>query len=78
MVAIAENAGGELMQDSVSQTLAIEMLDGTWQAGDSLTLEDMQSRFGISRMLQRHGTEGRPACEKIRFAEPNVFHTLSV
>ena len=38
MAAIAENAGGELMQDSVSQTLAIEMLDGTWQAGDSLTL----------------------------------------
>ena len=29
MVAIAENAGGELMQDSVSQTLAIEMLDAT-------------------------------------------------
>lgn len=53
MVAIAENAGGELMQDSVSQTLAIEMLDGTWQAGDSLTLEDMQSRFGISRTVAR-------------------------
>ena len=53
MVAIAENAGGEMMQDSVSQTLAIEMLDGTWQAGDSLTLEDMQSRFGISRTVAR-------------------------
>ena len=53
MAAIAENAGGELMQDSVSQTLAIEMLDGTWQAGDSLTLEDMQSRFGISRTVAR-------------------------
>lgn len=53
MAAIAENAGGELMQDSVSQTLAIEMLDGIWQAGDSLTLEDMQSRFGISRTVAR-------------------------
>lgn len=28
---IAENTGGELMQDSVSRTLAIEMLDGEWK-----------------------------------------------
>ena len=50
---IAENAGGELMQDSVSRTLAIEMLDGVWKAGESLTLEDLQSRFGISRTVAR-------------------------
>ena len=36
---IAENTVGELMQDSVSRTLAIEMLDGVWKAGESLTLE---------------------------------------
>mgnify|MGYP000910205126 CR=1 FL=1 len=28
---IAENTVGELMQDSVSRTLAIEMLDGVWK-----------------------------------------------
>lgn len=36
---IAENTVGELMQDSVSRTLAIEMLDGVWKAGESLTLK---------------------------------------
>lgn len=35
---IAENTVGELMQDSVSRTLAIEMLNGVWKAGESLTL----------------------------------------
>ena len=41
--------GGELLQDAVCRTLAIEMLDGKWPAGESLTLEDVQNRFGISR-----------------------------
>ncbi len=50
---IAENTVGELMQDSVSRTLAIEMLDGVWKAGESLTLEALQSRFGISRTVAR-------------------------
>lgn len=36
----SEHIGSELLQDSVSRTLAIEMLDGVWKAGDSLTLED--------------------------------------
>ena len=45
--------GGELLQDAVSRTLAIEMLDGVWQAGESLTLEDVQHRFGISRTVAR-------------------------
>lgn len=40
--------GGELLQDAVCRTLAIEMLDGKWPAGESLTLEDVQNRFGIS------------------------------
>lgn len=57
MAEIVENAGGELMQDSVSRTLAIEMLDGVWPAGDSLTLEDMQSRFGISRTVAREAAK---------------------
>ncbi len=35
------------------RTLAIEMLDGVWQAGESLTLEDVQNRFGISRTVAR-------------------------
>ena len=30
--------GGELLQDAVCRTLAIEMLDGKWPAGESLTL----------------------------------------
>ena len=45
--------GGELLQDAVCRTLAIEMLDGKWPAGESLTLEDVQNRFGISRTLAR-------------------------
>ena len=49
----SEHIGSELLQDSVSRTLAIEMLDGVWKAGDSLTLEDLQSRFGISRTVAR-------------------------
>ena len=49
----SEHIGSELLQDSVSRTLAIEMLDGVWKAGDSLTLEDLQGRFGISRTVAR-------------------------
>ena len=45
--------GGELLQDAVCRTLAIEMLDGKWPAGESLTLEDVQNRFGISRTVAR-------------------------
>ena len=44
--------GGELLQDAVCRTLAIEMLDGKWPAGESLTLEDVQNRFGISRTVR--------------------------
>ncbi len=35
----SEHIGSELLQDSVSRTLAIEMLDGVWKAGESLTLK---------------------------------------
>ena len=49
----SEHIGSELLQDSVSRTLAIEMLDGVWKAGESLTLEALQSRFGISRTVAR-------------------------
>ena len=45
--------GGELLQDAVCRTLAIEMLDGKWPVGESLTLEDVQNRFGISRTVAR-------------------------
>ncbi|HCH21751.1 MAG TPA: transcriptional regulator, partial [Bifidobacterium sp.] len=45
--------GGELLQDAVSRTLAIEMMDGKWAAGESKTLEDVQNRFGISRTVAR-------------------------
>ena len=55
---IAENAGGELMQDSVSRTLAIEMLDGVWKAGESLTLEfhDLDVEFH-TLILHESGNE---------------------
>lgn len=53
MTGNAENTGGELLQEAVSRTLAIEILDGVWQAGQSLTLEDLQSRFGVSRTVAR-------------------------
>ena len=49
----SEHIGSELLQDSVSRTLAIEMLYGVWKAGESLTLEALQSRFGISRTVAR-------------------------
>ncbi len=45
--------GGELLQDAVCRTLAIEMLDGKWPAGESLTLENVQNRFRISRTVAR-------------------------
>ena len=59
--------GGELLQDAVCRTLAIEMLDGKWPAGESLTLEDVQNRFGISRTVAR---EVAKTLESMRHASP--------
>ena len=71
---IAENTVGELLQDSVSRTLAIEMLDGVWKAGESLTLEALQSRFGISRTVAR---EVAKTLESMNAVLVNVASDLS-
>lgn len=46
-----------LMNRSVSHDLAVDILDGRWLVGDSVTLEAIQSRFGVSRTVAREAAK---------------------
>lgn len=42
-----------LLHQGVTRTLGIEIIDEVWEAGGARTLEDIQSRFGVSRTVAR-------------------------
>lgn len=46
-------ASGELLHESITEKLAIDILDGIWPVGASLTLEAIQDRFNTSRTVAR-------------------------
>lgn len=46
-------ASGELLHKAITDQLAIDILNGTWPIGKSVTLEDIQSRFDTSRTVAR-------------------------
>ncbi|MGO1638561.1 FadR/GntR family transcriptional regulator [Ancrocorticia populi] len=47
---------GNLLHHDISQQLGVEIIDGEWEAGTSRTLEEIQSRFGVSRTVAREAS----------------------
>ncbi|HQZ00113.1 MAG TPA: FCD domain-containing protein [Propionicimonas sp.] len=41
------------MHHGISRELGLEIIDGSWPADEARTLEDLQSRFGVSRTVAR-------------------------
>lgn len=52
---------GEPMNCAISRNLAVDILDGRWKVGDSITLETIQSRFGVSRTVARESAKSLEA-----------------
>lgn len=51
---VTDTAGsGAPMHHAIARELGIEIIEGTWAAGQARTLEDLQSRFGVSRTVAR-------------------------
>ncbi|MBM6622569.1 FadR family transcriptional regulator [Micrococcaceae bacterium RIT802] len=48
-------AGAMVLQEPIVDTLGREIIDGVLRAGDRLTLESLQERFGVSRTVMRDG-----------------------
>lgn len=48
-------SGATVLQDPIIETLGREIVDGVLAPGDRLTLEALQSRFGVSRTVMRDG-----------------------
>lgn len=44
---------GQPMHHGISRELGIEIIDGIWATDEARTLEDLQSRFGVSRTVAR-------------------------
>lgn len=44
---------GELMHQGVSRALGIEIIEGSWPVDTARTLDDIQTRFGVSRTVAR-------------------------
>lgn len=49
-------SASELMHRGVACELGIEIIDGDWAVGASRTLEEIQSRFGVSRTVAREAS----------------------
>ncbi|HQD21348.1 MAG TPA: FCD domain-containing protein [Arachnia sp.] len=54
MPSIEEDGG--LLHHGVSRALGIEIIDGDWPVGTGRTLEEIQSRFGVSRTVAREAS----------------------
>lgn len=44
---------GELLHQGVSRALGIEIVEGSWRVDAARTLDDIQTRFGVSRTVAR-------------------------
>ncbi|MFT0848368.1 FCD domain-containing protein [Actinomycetaceae bacterium L2_0104] len=50
------NDASKLLHHNISRKLGIEIIDGEWEAGASRTLEEIQSRFNVSRTVAREAS----------------------
>ncbi|MBW3088505.1 FadR family transcriptional regulator [Bifidobacterium sp. 82T24] len=48
-----KTSDGTLMHLPIADRLATDIIDGPWPVGSSMTLEDIQHRFGVSRTVAR-------------------------
>lgn len=53
---MAETNDTEHMHIPVANRLAVGIIDGTWPVGTAMTLEDIQSRFDVSRTVAREAS----------------------
>lgn len=60
------DAGTQLMHHGVSRELGIEIMDGAWPVETARTLEDVQSRFGVSRTVAREASRQLEAMGLVR------------
>lgn len=49
-------SGSPLLHHRISRELGIEIIDGLWAPEQARTLEDVQSRFGVSRTVAREAS----------------------
>lgn len=61
-----ENDAGSLLHHTVSRTLGIEIIDGEWATETAQTLEEIQSRFNVSRTVAREASRQLEAMGLIR------------
>ena len=70
---VTDTAGsGAPMHHAIARELGIEIIEGTWAAGQARTLEDLQSRFGVSRTVAR---EVSRQLEAMGLATPCLLYT---
>lgn len=50
------DTGSAVRHHAVARELGIEIIDGAWEVGSSRTLEDIQSRFSVSRTVAREAS----------------------
>lgn len=48
-----DDQAAPLLHQAASRVLGIEIIDGVWPVGTSRTLDDLQTRFGVSRTVAR-------------------------
>lgn len=48
-----DDSVGELLHQPISRQLGTEIIEGTWAVGAARTLEEIQSRFSVSRTVAR-------------------------
>lgn len=53
---MAKSSESPLMHRGVARELGIEIIDGVWEAESARTLEDIQSRFSVSRTVAREAS----------------------
>nr|WP_300147430.1 FCD domain-containing protein [Propionicimonas sp.] len=53
---MSTESSNPLLHHRISRELGIEIIDERWVAGQARTLEDIQSRFGVSRTVSREAS----------------------
>lgn len=63
---MADDAHSFALHQGVSRELGIEIIDGVWSTDEPRTLEEVQSRFGVSRTVAREASRQLEAMGLLR------------
>ncbi|WP_243388825.1 FadR/GntR family transcriptional regulator [Bifidobacterium simiarum] len=56
---------GQHLHQPITDRLAIDIIDGGWPVGSSLTLEDIQNKFGVSRTVAREAARALESADAV-------------